>query len=116
MWERLQEWNPLCKELRPPILSFIDTLLPKIPLKDKNLKDVKNDLSWDILSICLETEYNDIVDPIFYIPYLDPWYVSGRFPCGWDGDEFFDDFESEDRVIPFDDWAKLTVHGKFIVF
>ena len=86
MWERFQEWNPLCEELRPAILSFVDTLLPKIPVKDKELKNIRNSVSWDIMFTCLEIEYNDIVNPIFYIPHLDPWYASGHFPCGWDGD------------------------------
>jgi hypothetical protein len=116
MWERMQEWNPLCEELYPHINSLLDTLSPKIPLKDKSLKNVKNSLSWDILAICMETEFNDIVDPIFYIPHLDPWYASGHFPCGWDGDEFLDDFETGEQAISFNDWDKLTTHGKFIVF
>ena|ERR1017187_2658609 len=35
MWERMQEWNPLCEELYPHINSLLDTLLPKIPLTRK---------------------------------------------------------------------------------
>ena len=87
-WHRFQEWNSLGEELRPVIDSFVETLLPKIPLKDKNLKNVKDDLLWDIFFICLECNFADIVKPVFYIPVIEPWYATGHFPCGWDGDEF----------------------------
>lgn len=106
--ERMQEWNPLCEDLRPAILAFVDSLLPKIPVKDKGLKNIRDSLSWDIMSICFEIEYNDIVDPIFFVPHSDPWYASGHFPCGWDGDEFAHDFESGDKTILFDGWHDLS--------
>src|SRR5262249_28382084 len=31
-WERGQEWNPLAEELRPMIVKFVETLVPKIPV------------------------------------------------------------------------------------
>jgi hypothetical protein len=89
-WHRHQEWNPIVIEIRPLVHSFIDGLLPKFPLQDKALKNVRDDLSWDIMGICLEFEYRDIVEPIFYMPVVEPWYAKGHFPCGWDGDEFSD--------------------------
>jgi hypothetical protein len=89
-WNRSQEWNPITDELRPLILSFVDKLLPKFPLQGKALKNVKDALSWDIMFICLEHEYRDLVEPLFYIPVVEPWYATGHFPCGWDGDEFPD--------------------------
>ena len=89
-WHRSEEWNAIVRELRPSIRAFIDSLLAKFPLQDKALKNVKEALSWDITFICLEHEYRDIVSPIFYIPAVEPWYAAGRFPCGWDGDEFPD--------------------------
>lgn len=88
MWERMQEWNPLCEELRPVITSFVEGLVSEIPLNEKDRKKVGDNIKWDVLLICLETHYQDIVKPIFYIPHLDPWYAAGHFPCGWDGDEF----------------------------
>lgn len=91
MWERLQEWNALVDELRPPIIEpFVETLLPKVPLNDSNLEKVRDAVRSDLMLICLETHYQDIVKPIFHIPHLDPWYAAGHFPCGWDGDEFPD--------------------------
>jgi hypothetical protein len=40
------------------------------------------------MAICIETEYRDLVEPVFAIPYLDTWYATGHYPCGWDGEEF----------------------------
>lgn len=88
MSERMQEWNPLCEELRPAITSFSNGLVRELPLNDKDRRKVRDNINWDVLLICLETHYQDIVKPIFYIPYLDPWYAEGHYPCGWDGDEF----------------------------
>jgi hypothetical protein len=87
-WHRFQEWNPLVQEIRPLVHSFIDALLPKIPVPQNDLVGIKNDLSWNITAICLEASFEDIVKPIFYVPVVEPWYASGHFPCGWDGDEF----------------------------
>jgi len=88
MWERMQEWNPLCEELRPVIISFVEGLVSRVPLDNKGRKGVKDGVSWDLLFICLECHFQDIVRPRFYIPNLDPWYSAGHYPCGWDGDEF----------------------------
>src|SRR5579863_3845111 len=87
-WQRMQEWNPLAGELRPLILAFVDTLLPRLSLTNELLKNVKNSVSWDIICICFEEEYRDMRCPFFYILYVDKWYASGHFPCGWNGDEF----------------------------
>jgi hypothetical protein len=87
-WERGQEWNPLAEELRPIIVSFVEQLLPKTPVPTKLAPKVKATLSWDIMFLCFEYHYQDIVQPVFYIPYLEPWYSKGHFPCGWDGEEF----------------------------
>jgi hypothetical protein len=88
MWERMQEWNPLINELDPIIEPFVGDLLQKIPLNDKDRQKVKDEVVGDIKLIFLETHYQDIVKPVFHVPYLDPWYAAGHFPCGWDGDEF----------------------------
>jgi hypothetical protein len=72
------------------VLAFVDDLLGRFPLKDKALKNVRDALSWDIMFICLEHEYSDLLSPFFYIPIVEPWYAAGHFPCGWDGDEFPD--------------------------
>jgi hypothetical protein len=89
-WDRAQEWGPLSDELRPLIISSVDTLLPEAGIPERYRDKVKNQLSWDIMLICFEHEYGDLVKPFFNVPLLDPWYARGHFPCGWDGEEFPD--------------------------
>lgn len=103
-WPRTQDWNPLADELRLEIVTFADALFSKRALPGDIVKKVKPQLSWDIMLICLEEEYRDVVEPAFYIPFLDRWYAEGHFPCGWDGDTF------PDR------WNGKVVEGKLIVF
>lgn len=88
MWERLQEWKPLAEEATPSINSFIDTVLPRIPLPNAMREKVKHNLQYDFFYMCLECELNDILEPIFFSKQLEPWYAVGHFPCGWDGAEF----------------------------
>jgi hypothetical protein len=88
MWERLQEWNPLVNELDSVLDPFVESLVASVPVEDKNLKNIRDALRWDLSFICLEAHYRDIVKPIFFTPHLDPWYAAGHFPFGWDGDEF----------------------------
>lgn len=87
-WHRFQEWNSLADELDSVLDPFIEGLVARIPLNGKELKNVKDNLRWDLGLICLETHYEDIVKTVFFVPCLDPWYAAGHFPCGWDGDEF----------------------------
>lgn len=102
-WHRLQEWNPLIVELRPLLRLSIDGLLARVPLKGATGQTVKANVLSDLLFICLEAHYQDIVKPPCFIPYLDPWYAAGHFPCGWDGDEF---------PVQWDG----VIRGKLIVF
>ena len=95
----------LSKRSRPIIHTFVDKLIAGLPVTDKSKFDLKHDLSWDFMFICLEYEYRDVVEPLFtFIPVVDPWYAAGHFPCGWDGDEFPDG------------WDGVVQGGQLIVF
>ena len=96
-WHRMEEWNPLGEELKPILIPFVEGLVSKLSLSDKDRKTVRNNINWDLLFICLESHYQDIVKPVFFIPCLDPWYSAGHFPCGWDGDEFPEQWDGEIR-------------------
>lgn len=92
-WERGEQWNFLADQLRPRIVLFIDTLLVKAPISREIGTKIRDALHWDLMFICLEYEYRDVVDPFFYVPLVDHWYAAGHFPCGWDGKEFPDDWD-----------------------
>jgi hypothetical protein len=87
-WHRFQEWNPTCDEVKLVTCPLVEGLVSKLPLIDKDRRKARDVINWDLLFICLETNFQDIVEPVFFLPYLDPWYAAGHFPCGWDGDEF----------------------------
>ena len=103
-WDRSQEWNPLIDELQPSIDFFVANILPKTGIPETIIAKIATQVSWDIKLICLEHHYSDVIDPPFYIPLLDPWYAAGHLPCGWDGDEFPED------------WDGIIRDGKLMVF
>jgi len=103
-WERLQEWGPIADLLRPQIVSFVGSKVPNSSVPSSYVKTVSDQVAWDILFICLEYGYRDIVPPMFYVPFIDPWYALGHFPCGWEGQE-----------IP-ENWDRTTLNGRMVIF
>jgi hypothetical protein len=45
----------------------------------------ENMVQWDILGVCLESEFADLYPPGFFTSNA-YWYTKGHFPCGWQGD------------------------------
>ena len=120
-WERRNEWGPLVDELRPVIRSFLDTALAKTSVPDTFVEKIKVELSWDIMFICLEQEFRDLVKPPFHLPLLDPWYASGHFPCGWNGKQFPERWP--EKELPYLDakrigelWDDAVREGRIMVF
>ena len=60
-WDRLQTWNPLTDELRPLINTYVSNVVDKISLNAEEAKLAKDHVSWDIMMICLEEEYKDLL-------------------------------------------------------
>lgn len=77
--EARDDWNPLTDELRPLIVSSVETLLPKTCVPATFIPKIRHKLSWDIMFICLEFHYRSLVTPPFQLPCLDPWYAVGHF-------------------------------------
>ena len=103
-WALGDEWNAIVEEARPVIMSLISKRLVDIGAPSTAHKPLLDSISWDFLGICLENEFAPVVPSVFYIKYLEPWYVQGRFPCGCDG-----------KALP-DPWNGSTVSGRLIVF
>lgn len=103
-WERSNEWNSLVEKLRPLVGDLLETVRASAGMPTDVFDDIKDTASWDIMFISLEHEYADIVEPLFSIPYLDPWYSKGHFPCGWTGEAFPDG------------WDGVIRGGKLIVY
>lgn len=128
-WERgVKDLEALSHELGPLINSFVDRLLSKTTLPQSLFEEVKPRVAWDIYFICIEHEYRDLAEPLFYVPCLDPWYAAGHFPCGWDGKQFPEDWEGIRIARTYEkkgpnwyrdypkDWNRVTSSGRLIVF
>lgn len=98
------EWNPLVEEIRPQIRDLLDQRLAGIGISTDFATKIKDSADWDLMFICVEEEFKDLVEPPFFQPVLEAWYASGGFPCGWDGEEF-----------PHP-WEGGTPPGRLIVF
>jgi hypothetical protein len=86
-WNRMDEWNLIADELRDEIRGIVSKALSKTCLESEGFDLVRDSASWDLMSICFEVNYSDIVLPRFSVPMLQPWYQLGHFPCGWEGPE-----------------------------
>jgi hypothetical protein len=83
--ERFEKWNDVVDEMKKTTLSFVRGKIETV-VREHNLPKVFEDVvQWDILHVCMETEYADVYPPGFYASQA-YWYVNGHFPCGWKGD------------------------------
>jgi hypothetical protein len=101
---RYIDWNSIVRLLRPAIGEIIDKLEHAALIPSNVFEKIRNDIRWDLLAICMEYEYADLVEPPFCLPVLDIWYAAGHFPCGWDGEEFSESWDGEwmdGRLIVF---------------
>jgi hypothetical protein len=81
---RFSGWNDLVDILKPIAVDLIFRKVHSVMVEKNFPESFRHNLEWDILHLFLETEYSDIIDPVFYVP-LAYWYSTGRFPCGWRG-------------------------------
>ena len=82
---RSQAWNAIAGELRAEIVSLLERKTVAETVRAVQSDAVIHSIRWDLLSICMETEFSDLVAPRLSVPRLLPWYERGRLPCGWDG-------------------------------
>ena len=83
---------------------FIDDLAESNIVPQEIKAQIKRQVSWDITFICLECEFSDLIKPFLYIPFIDPWYAAGHFPCGWEGTPFpigWDGIVRDGRLMVF---------------
>ena len=80
-----QKWNEIAVELKKTTVPLVRRKIQPV-VRENNLPKVFGDMvQWDILGVCMEAEYADIVPPGFYASQA-YWYVKGHFPCGWEGE------------------------------
>ena len=92
-YERAEEWNGIAAELRKGIAIIVADSVDPIANKFRLKPDFQGTVAWDMLMICLETEFSDVVSPMFSVPRLEPIYAAGHFPCGWEGPKMNEGWE-----------------------
>jgi hypothetical protein len=78
-WGRCQEWNGVCATLRPEIAKIVQGCFKGLSETHKVTNDLQGTVSWDMLGMLLEREFDDVTSPAFYLPFLFPIYQAGHF-------------------------------------
>jgi hypothetical protein len=82
---RFGAWNVIVREVKEVTIPFVQKKIQHIVAEKKLPKVFTDTIQWDILHLCMESEYADIFPPGFYASQAF-WYARGHFPCGWSGD------------------------------
>jgi hypothetical protein len=78
---RSEEWNDVAAQLEGEIFAIVEPLQKSLRMNPR----VGDSIRWDLFMICLESEFSDLVEPMFFMRRLKPVYAAGHFPCGWEG-------------------------------
>jgi hypothetical protein len=82
--ERWSHWNEIAAEVRAIAIPFVERKIEST-VRDNDLPEIFGvQVCADVLMLCMEAEYADIVAPGFFAANA-YWYVNGHFPCGWSG-------------------------------
>jgi len=83
--DRFVKWNDIAIELKKTTRPFVRQKIEPIVREQRLPKMFEDTVQWDILGVCMEAEYADVVPPGFYASQA-YWYTKGHFPCGWEGE------------------------------
>ena len=83
--ERFSQWNDVVDSLKSVTMPFVREKIEHVVREHTLPKVFEDTVQWDILHLCMESEYADVYPPGFYASQA-YWYVKGHFPCGWSGE------------------------------
>ena len=78
-------WNETVAAVKLIIQPMIDRKTNELKTQLKLPKAFRDAIDWDVLCICMELEYSDLIPPRYFAERA-RWYLAGHFPCGWEGD------------------------------
>ena len=82
--DRFVQWNDIVIELKKTTEPFVARKISGV-VRENNLPPIfEHSVQWDILHVCMESEYADVFPPAYYASQA-YWYTVGHFPCGWEG-------------------------------
>jgi len=79
-----EKWNDTILSVRPSALALVREKTMTVVQENDLPKIFLNTVGWDILHVCMESEFADIFPPGFFASQA-YWYTTGHFPCGWRG-------------------------------
>jgi hypothetical protein len=83
--DRYRQWNDVVEMLKPTTIPFVQRKI-EATVKQHDLPKVFEDtVQWDILGVCMESEFADVYPPGFFASNA-YWYMKGHFPSGWQGE------------------------------
>lgn len=91
--ERLRHWNKIVDDVGPTVQELVRAKTDAVVANESLPPTVVRVIEWDMLHLCMESEFGDVFPPGFYAAQA-YWYTVGHFPCGWDGE-----FPTGTRVI-----------------
>lgn len=80
-----QKWNDIVLKIKPVVQTLVREKTDQVVGENDLPKVFVDTVDWDILHLCMESEYADVYPPGFFASQA-YWYVKGHFPCGWQGD------------------------------
>lgn len=82
--DRFRQWNEIAGVMRPIVTSFVSRKIEAVVRENSLPKVFEHQVRWEMIHLCMECEYADVYPPGFFASHA-YWYVSGHFPCGWQG-------------------------------
>jgi hypothetical protein len=82
--ERFARWNEIVDGLKKTLVPLVREKIEPVVQQQNPPKAFEDSVRWDIIHLCMEMEYSDVVPPGFYAG-LGSWYIRGHFPCRWRG-------------------------------
>ncbi|MBS0261988.1 MAG: hypothetical protein JSS02_08520 [Planctomycetes bacterium] len=83
--ERLSQWNEIVDMVKATTIPLVQRKIETVVQQNNLPKVFENMVQWDMLGVCMESEFADVYPPGFYASQA-YWYVKGHFPCGWQGE------------------------------
>jgi hypothetical protein len=82
--QRFVLWNKIAGDVRQAVIPFVSRKIAAVVRANGLPAALQDQVEWDIIHICMEADYADVVAPGFYARQRH-WYIEGHFPCGWEG-------------------------------
>jgi len=83
--ERFNQWNNNVEMVKATTIPLVQRKIETVVRQNDLPKVFENVVQWDVLCVCMESEFADVYPPGFFASNA-YWYIKGHFPCGWEGE------------------------------